>query len=366
VTEGSQRLNISENVPLAPLTTLGVGGPARFFVEATTDDNLVEAVAWARARGLPIFALGGGSNLVVADSGFAGLVIRIAIRGVNLRRAGDEVVVEAGAGEDWDPLVATCVAGDYAGFECLSGIPGRVGATPIQNVGAYGQEISESFVSLEALDLADARLVHITGSECGFGYRTSRFKSGERDRFIITRVSYRLRTGAPPTVRYEELSRYLSEAGQAKPTLTSVRNAVLTIRRRKAMVLDPAEPDSRSVGSFFVNPVLTADELERVRAIIGAATPAEAMPVFPLVDGRVKVSAAWLIERAGFHRGFGHGSAAISHRHSLAIVNRGGATAAEVVALAEQIKKAVAESFGVSLTPEPVFVGFDRGVGVQL
>ena len=350
--------SLSENVPLALLATLGIGGPARYFAEVTSPEVLLAGVEWAHSRGTPLFVLGGGSNIVVADAGFPGLVLRMSIRGVETNFDGRDVVITAGAGEEWDALVAHCVARNSAGFECLSGIPGRVGATPIQNVGAYGQETSETLESVEAVDLATKKLIDLSAGNCEFGYRTSRFKVRDRGRFIIARVTYRLSVNGKPAVRYPELQRYLDELGIVQPALAEVREAVLAIRRRKAMVIDPRDSDSRSVGSFFVNPTLTRDEFESIKKRLGAG--GDEFPVFAVSDGRVKLSAAWLIERSGIKRGYIHGNVGTSTKHALAIVNRGSGTAGEVVELKELIQKRVLEEFGVELTPEPVFVGFDE------
>lgn len=351
---------LREQVRLAPFTTLGIGGPARYFSEIASDSALAEGVAWARKRSLPLFVLGGGSNVVISDSGFPGLVLHMNIRGIDAREEGDRVLIKVGAGEEWDELVAASVARDRAGFECLSGIPGKVGATPVQNVGAYGQETSETLVSVEAYDLATGELVELSASECEFGYRASRFKHRDRNRFIITSVTYRLIAGGKPAIRYAELKRYLDEHGSTVPTLAETRRAVLTLRARKAMVIDPADPDSRSVGSFFVNPVVTAGEFERIKErALKFSGDAENMPSFPSAAGHVKLSAAWLIEHAGFPKGFIRHNVGTSTKHALAIINRGGATAREIIDLAEQIKAGVREMFEVTLTPEPVFVGVD-------
>ncbi len=339
------------------MTTLGIGGPARYFAECATDENLLAGVEWAHAQGLPLFVLGGGSNIVVSDSGFSGLVLRVAIRGIETSFAGDKVTLTAGAGEEWDRVVAMSADYGWAGFECLSGIPGRVGATPIQNVGAYGQETSETLQSLEALDLQKGELIEMNAEECEFGYRASRFKSRDRNRFIITRVTYRLTACGKPDIRYAELQRYLSDNGASDATPAQVRNAVIAIRRRKAMVIDPVDADSRSVGSFFVNPVVTREEFERVKDIAHKFTPE--MPAFPASDDTVKLSAAWLIERAGFERGYRSGNVGTSTKHALAIINCGGGTAREVIELKEQIQSRVMDAFGIALMPEPVFVGFD-------
>jgi UDP-N-acetylmuramate dehydrogenase len=349
--------SLKENVPLAPMTTIGIGGPARYYAEVTNPGALLAGVAWARSGGVPLFVLGGGSNIVVADNGFPGLVMRMSIRGVENHFEGPDVLITAGAGEEWDALVAHCVARNWPGFESMSGIPGRVGATPIQNVGAYGQETSETLVSVEAVDLKVEGLVELNARDCEFGYRTSRFKTRDRGRFIITRVSYRLEVNRQPVVQYPELQRYLSDRGIEQPRTSDVREAVLAIRRNKAMVIDPDDADSRSVGSFFVNPTVTRQNLDRIKQTLGSDT--EHLPAFPVPDGRVKLSAAWLIERAGIKRGYIHGNVGTSTKHALAIINRGGGTAREVVELMELIQKRVREEFGVDLTPEPVFVGFD-------
>lgn len=349
--------SLIENAPMAPMTTLGIGGPARFFADSATVDHLIAGVEWARERGLPLFVLGGGSNVIISDAGFAGLVLRLSIRGIEAASRGDHIILKAGAGEEWDPLVGLAVENGWAGFECLSGIPGRVGATPIQNVGAYGQETSDTLRSVEALDLRTLDLVMFTADECRFGYRMSRFKFEDRNRYIITRVTYHLTAGGTPVIRYADLERYLSEQGIASPSLADVRGAVLAIRRRKAMVIDAEDSDSRSVGSFFVNPVVTPDEFEEIKKRDGGPIPS-----FPAANGKVKLSAAWLIERAGIPRGYVRGRVGTSSKHALAIINRGGGTAREVVELAAEIKSRVLDRFGVTLAPEPIFVGMkDEG-----
>jgi UDP-N-acetylmuramate dehydrogenase len=355
--------SLRENVPLAGMTTLGIGGAARFFADCASVDALAAGVAWARDHALPVVVLGGGSNVVVADRGIHGLVLRVAIRGINTRIDDDEAIVSAGAGEEWDALVAHTVKGKLAGLECLSGIPGRVGATPIQNVGAYGQEISETLRSVESFDLATGEVVRFDQSACEFGYRASRFKGRDRGRYVITRVSYRLRPGGTPAVRYGELQRYLEANGATTPTLAQVRGAVIAIRRRKAMVIDPLDGDSRSVGSFFMNPTVSADAFEVIRSrAAGFLQNTEAMPAYPAPDDRVKLPAAWLIERAGIHRGTVHGNVGTSTKHALAIINRGNGTAREVLELCRIIQSRVYDRFGVELTPEPVFVGFEGSV----
>ena len=349
-------LEVREDVPLAPLCTLGVGGPARRYVLARDPAQAAAAAAWARDDKMPLFVLGGGSNLVVADEGHPGLVVHLDLRGVSAVEEDGTVLVTAGAGEAWDPFVARCVERGWAGLECLSGIPGRVGATPIQNVGAYGQDVSETIERVDALDLSSGATVSLGGAECGFAYRDSRFKREDSGRFLITGVSFRLRPGGPPAVRYPELERAL--LGATGPTLADVRATVIALRRRKSMVIDPDDENRRSVGSFFMNPLVAAADAESVRARVDAADAAS-MPAFPAADGRVKLSAAWLIERSGLLRGHGEGPVGLSTRHTLAIVNRGGATARQVVAFARSVRDRVRDRFGVALRPEPVFVNLD-------
>lgn len=342
-------------MPLAPFSTLGVGGPARHYVKVASCEALEEAASWAAERALPVLVLGGGSNLVLADEGFPGLVVHLALRGRTTEPAPDgRIDLAVAAGEPWDDLVAHAVEQGWAGLECLSGIPGLAGATPIQNVGAYGQDVSETVVHVAAYDRRERSWRRFTPAECAFGYRQSRFKGRDRDRFVVTEVVYRLQPGGAPAVRYPELARALEAAGTTAPTLAEVRDTVLRLRRRKSMVLDPADPDSRSVGSFFTNPILDADAFERLCA---ACDDPEGPPRFAAGEGRVKVPAAWLIERAGLARGHGAGAAGLSRSHVLAIVNRGGARARDVVAVAREVREAVRSRFGVVLEPEPVFVG---------
>ncbi|XXV11218.1 UDP-N-acetylmuramate dehydrogenase [Sorangium sp. So ce1335] len=358
---------------MAPLTTLGVGGPARFFAEAADEAAVVEAFRFAEARGVPLFVLGGGSNLVVSDRGVDALVLRVRVRGVALVGGRDAVddgrgpraLVRAGAGEGWDDVVARAVAEGLAGVECLSGIPGDVGATPIQNVGAYGQEVAETIAEVRAVDRATGATAVIAGADCGFGYRDSQFKRAWRGRYVITAVTFALRPGGAATVRYPELQRALAApAGGAAPPLAEVRRAVIALRRGKSMVLDPADENGRSAGSFFMNPTLeagaAAGAIARIEAA-GVLAPGEAIPQYPAGGGRVKLSAAWLIERAGFAKGTRHGAAGISTRHTLALVNRGGATATELLDLARRVRRGVLDRFGVALTPEPDLVGFAPG-----
>ena len=350
---------LRERAALAPLTTLELGGPARWLVEAEDATTVVDALRWAGNCGLPVTVLGGGSNVVVADHGVNGLVLRIVARGVSVETAADEVLVTAAAGEPWDGLVARCVGERWAGLECLSGIPGTAGATPIQNVGAYGQEVGQTIERVRALDRASLRVVELAPRDLGLGYRTSALRE-HPGRFVVLSVSFRLRIAGPPTIAYPELESVLL-AARRPPSLAAVRERVLELRRWKSMVLDPADPNRRSVGSFFVNPVLEPMELRSLQERAEKAGLHGEVPSFPADGGRRKVPAAWLIERAGFGKGHVAGRVGISTRHSLALVNRGGATAGELVALARRIRARVGELFGVRLRPEPVFLGFPPG-----
>jgi UDP-N-acetylmuramate dehydrogenase len=336
---------IRENLPLAPLTTLGVGGTARYFAEATTETEVVEAVDFARSLNLPLFVLGGGSNLVVADAGFRGLVVKIA----NADISQDGANFSAAAGCDWDTFVARTIAANCAGLECLSGIPGTVGGTPVQNVGAYGQEVSETITEVRALDLRSMRIVTLTNADCGFAYRSSLFNTSERGRYIILQVSCALRPGGEPTLRYADLQKHF--AGKPSPTLSDMRNAVREIRHSKAMLIVPGEEDARSAGSFFKNPVVTQASFEAL------SNKFSQIPNYPAGDGARKISAAWLVEHAGFTKGYSKGPAGISRKHALAIVNRGGATAADILSLKNEIQSGVRQKFGIELQPEPVFLG---------
>jgi UDP-N-acetylmuramate dehydrogenase len=346
---------VTENVPLAPLTTLKVGGPARYFVEATTIAEVSEAVQFSQSRSLPLFVLGGGSNLVISDAGWPGLVLKVGITGINHRPGRDEVVFEAGAGEDWDKFVGLVVAHKIAGLECLSGIPGLVGGTPVQNVGAYGQEVANTIESVLALDLHDGQIHELCNQACGFSYRTSLFNTTERGRYIILQVNYTLKHGGDAHLAYTDLKKYFA-GWTEKPTLANVRDAVRKIRAGKGMLITDGDDDCRSAGSFFKNPILSADQYQALTA--RAAAKNLQIPSYPALDAQKKVSAAWLVEHSGFSRGYGNGPVGISRKHALAIVNRGSATAADVLALKQDIQQRVEEIWGIVLEPEPVFVGF--------
>ena len=351
-----------ENVELARLTTLELGGAARAVATATAEGEVREALRWAASKRLAIAVLGGGSNVVVADAGFPGLVLRMASRGIEVVAGGHgdgRATVTAAAGESWDDLVALAVSAGLGGIECLSGIPGTVGATPIQNVGAYGQEVADTIVSVRVLDRTTLEVVELASAECGFGYRSSVFRR-QPGCFIVLAVTFRLVPDAPGTVRYPDLARALGGAAAA-PSVSAVRNAVLDLRRGKSMVLDPADENRRSVGSFFVNPVLAtaqADDVAQRALAAGAIADLGDMPRHPAGAAAEKLSAAWLVERAGFPKGTRSGAVGISSRHSLALVHHGGGTSAELVALAREIRAAVYTRFGVLLQPEPVFLGF--------
>jgi UDP-N-acetylmuramate dehydrogenase len=348
---------LQENVALAPLTTFRIGGPARYFVEASTTGEVQEAVAFVRTKELPLFVLGGGSNLLVAEAGWPGLVLKVAIAGIERKSSGDEGTAhfEVGAGESWDRFVSHAVTAQCAGVECLSGIPGSVGGTPVQNVGAYGQEVSETIESVLTLDLKDSQLRELCAEACGFSYRTSIFNTTELGRFIILRVTYALTPGGEPRLSYADLKRHFG-GREASPNLAETREAVRHIRARKGMLIIPGDDDCQSAGSFFKNPVLSEAQHEELKN--RASARGLHLPSYPALETRKKVSAAWLVEHSGFTRGYGFGRVGISRKHALAIVNRGAATASEVIALKEQIQHRVEEIWAVRLEPEPVMVGF--------
>jgi UDP-N-acetylmuramate dehydrogenase len=359
------------HVPLSTYTTLGLGGPAAQFTQAHSADQLVAAVSEADQGGSPLLVLGGGSNLVIADAGFPGTVVRVATTGLTAGGEGDapdQVLVTAAAGENWDQLVEWAVSEKLSGIECLAGIPGLAGATPIQNVGAYGQEVAATVESVTVYDRASRRRAVRRGAECDFGYRTSIFKTAAwpaagafqpTGRYVVLDVTFALRRdpmSAP--VRYPELASQLGvNVGEQAP-LADVREAVLALRRGKGMVLDPADPDTASAGSFFTNPVLDAGQFAVLERLVAASRPGVAVPHFAADGGRVKIPAAWLIEQAGFGKGFpGTGAARISDKHTLALTNRGGASTSELISLASRVVAGVRSAFGIELTNEPVLVG---------
>jgi UDP-N-acetylmuramate dehydrogenase len=336
---------VSTDVPLAPMTTLGLGGPARHFTRVTDLTELQDALATEE----PVLVLGGGSNLVVRDAGWPGLVVQIGLGGVQIALDGEHAIVTAGAGVVWDDFVGEMIDAGLVGVECLSGIPGLVGATPMQNVGAYGQEVADTIRHVRAVDRETGEVVTIGHGACHFAYRTSAFKGS--DRYVISEVQFRLARGdLSAEVRYPELAKAL---GAGRAPLARVRDTVIALRRTKGMVVDPTDPESRSAGSFFTNPIVDASALAAVEARVD---PGVEMPRWPAPDGTTKLSAGWLIERAGFAKGYTVGRAGISTKHALALVNRGGATATELLALAREIQDGVRARFGVELVPEPVIV----------
>lgn len=344
------------SVRLSERTTLAVGGLAHAWLDVANADEVCEALGLAAREGLAAEVVGGGSNLLVADRGLEAVVVHPTMRGIEVvHQQGEQVLVEVGAGQNWDEFVAWAVDSDLAGVECLSGIPGDVGACPIQNVGAYGQDVSHTIQRVQTLRRRDGKRVEFTSEECGFRYRDSVFKKGERDKHVVLSVRFLLHRGGTPTLAYPELVK----AMEGPTTLASVRDKIISLRRRKSMVLDPHDENCRSAGSFFMNPIVTASVAHEAEAAARRFAPGESMPQFP-AEGGVKLSAAWLIERAGMKRGTQRGNVGISTRHSLALVNRGGAKAVDLVSFASEVKACVREKFGVVLKPEPRLLGFDH------
>ncbi len=354
---------IQENIPLSPLTTLGIGGPARYFVEARSEDAVSGAIEFVRKKNLPLMILGGGSNVLVSDTGFPGLVLRIRIEGLEETETEDGFLVRAGSGVDWDGFVAHSVDRKLFGIECLSGIPGWVGGTPIQNVGAYGQEASDVISGVRVYD-RDAGIVReLSSEECEFEYRTSVFNTTARGRYVVLSVEYDLKREGLPRVDYPNLETYFES--DPEPSLAQVRDAVRKIRASKAMLRIEGDPDCASAGSFFKNPILDRTSyatLEtRARGTDSLSTD-EDIPHYDTDDGMVKVSAAWLIERAGYGKGTSDGSVGLSRKHALALINRGGGTAEDILRFAGAIQSRVEDRFGVRLVTEPVFAGFSSAV----
>ncbi|MFI6321210.1 UDP-N-acetylmuramate dehydrogenase [Nonomuraea sp. NPDC050556] len=342
---------MADHIRLAPYTTLGLGGPARAFTEAATAEELVELVADADRRKEPLLVLGGGSNLVVSDDGFDGLVIRVTSQGVAVSSDGDQVLVTVEAGQDWDPLVAMAVAEGWSGIECLSGIPGVVGSTPIQNVGAYGQVVADTIRCVRVFDRRTRQVLDLEARQCAFAYRDSVFKR-DLGRYVVLGVTYALdRVDLSGAIAYKELAGRLGVALDERVPLAEARAAVIELRRGKGMVLDPDDPDTRSAGSFFTNPVLSAGEAGELE-LRAAGHPRWDMP-----GGMVKVPAAWLIEQAGFPKGYARGAVRISTKHTLALTHPGGGTTADLLALAREVRDGVREKFGVTLVNEPVLLG---------
>jgi UDP-N-acetylmuramate dehydrogenase len=348
---------IQKNVGLAEFTTFKVGGKAGFFIEAECESEVVKAIEFAEENTLKIFILGGGSNVLIADEGFDGLVVKIALKGITLSaKDGETNFVTAGAGEDWDKLVAFCVGKNLQGFECLSGIPGLVGGTPVQNVGAYGQDVSETIVLVKCFDRTTKKIVELSNAECGFAYRASIFNTSEKNRYIVLAVTYKLKSNGEPKIAYRDLQNFF---GEKKPTLQETRAAVLKIRRAKSMVIDRNDVNSRSAGSFFKNPIVSRQKFSEFEKIT-EKLKIENVPYFTVDEKSVKIPAAWLIEKAGFYKGFARGTVGLSTNHTLALINRGNATAREILDFKSDVQRKVKECFHIELQPEPVFVGFKQ------
>lgn len=354
-------LKVRENVSLAELTTLKIGGAARFFVSAKNEGEVADALKFAEQNDLQVFILGGGSNVLIADEGFNGLVLQIALKEISTVRGNDETVfVTARAGEDWDEFCAFCVEKNIAGVECLSGIPGFVGGTPVQNVGAYGQEVAETIASVRAFDRKTKEILELTRADCGFAYRTSIFNTAAKNRFIVLAVIFALQQDGAPKIIYRDLREFFDGK---KPTLRETRAAVLKIRRAKSMVIDENDPNSKSAGSFFKNPIVSVREFSEIEArarTLGVIGADEEVPKFAAGENSLKIPAAWLIERSGFEKGFRCGRVGLSANHTLAIVNFENAAARDVLNLKNLIQSKVKEKFGIELKPEPIFVGFEE------
>lgn len=350
------------HIDLSSRTTLGLGGPARYFVEVQAEHELELGLAWARERSLPVFILGGGSNLLVPDEGFEGLVLAMSTRGITAMPAesarGEPCMhITAAAGEPWDALVAHTVQQGWQGLECLSGIPGLVGATPVQNVGAYGQEVADTIVSVWAFDRSLGHARALSSAECAFSYRESALKR-DPARYVVLRVTYALHVNAPPALRYAELQNALKHL--ETPTLKEAREMVIALRRKKSMVYDTEDPNHRSAGSFFTNPIVSREEAHAAarRAIaMGIIVDPSEMPQWPANSGQIKLAAGWLIERAGVQKGMRLGNVGVSTAHALALVHHGGGTTAELLSFAEEVKRRVRDTFGVELEREPVLMG---------
>lgn len=338
-------LNIVEHVKLAPFTTIGLGGSARYFLEANTDETLRQGLVWAKEKNCPVCVLGGGSNVVFSDHGWPGLVVHLNLKGMHVEQDEDGVRVVVQAGEDWDSFVNHCAMNGWAGVECLSGIPGKVGATPIQNVGAYGQEVADTIEWVEALHLETLNVERFTNQECGFGYRSSRFKTDRKNPYLVLAVCFQLNPGGIATISYPDLKRRIEDP----LNLEQVRATVIAVRSEKSMVVNPQDPNSKSCGSFFTNPILSEQSFqtlcERVEQV---------PPNYPAGTGLVKVPAAWLIEQSGYHKGYVFKGVGLSEKHTLALINRGHGSSDQLLEFATLIRKTVFKTYGVSLIPEPV------------
>ncbi len=344
---------ISENIQLKDYTSIKLGGRAKFFCECKTESDLLGCLKYAESNNVRIQILGGGSNTIFSDYGFEGLVIKIDLKGIKIHNDfKDHVIIKAAAGEEWDDFVKYCIKNNFAGVECLSGIPGSVGATPIQNVGAYGQEVKDTIIFVKAIDKETYKPTMFSNEDCLFGYRTSRFKTTDKGKYIVTEVMFKLKKDGKPEIKYPELEKYLKSKTEKVFSLDDVRNAVMELRKKKAMVLDENEPDSVSCGSFFVNPVLNKEEFDNFCAKLNIEK--DNIPNY-LTESGMKLSAAWLIENAGFVKGYTKNGAGISNKHSLALVNRGGTTK-DLLELAEEIQSKVFDKFGIMMVKEPVVI----------
>jgi UDP-N-acetylmuramate dehydrogenase len=348
-------VQFQEFIPLAPYTTLRIGGPARFFCEVTTEAELLEAVTFARQHSLPLFVLGGGSNLLVSDSGFDGLVLHMAISTpTQTISTGDHLDVTAAAGSDWNTFVLDICEQGISGVECLAGIPGSVGGTPVQNVGAYGQEVANTITHVRILDLETLAFTTLTHEQCGFAYRRSIFNTTHRSRYIVTQVIFRFDRSAGPNLIYADLQRHFAGRDHILKPI-DVYHAVREIRHGKGMLIVEGEADSRSAGSFFKNPVVPQSVLTNISKTLG--TSADKIPHWPAGEGQVKLAAAWLLDQAGFHKGFVMGRVGISSRHTLALINRGHATFSDIADLRDAIQREVYSRFNIQLEQEPVQLG---------
>lgn len=349
-------LQLEEDISLAEYTTLKIGGKARYFVRAKHENEIIEALRYADENNLEVFVLGGGSNVLIADEGFDGLILQIALKGISVGETLNEFIVTADAGEDWDGFCQFCVGENMQGVECLSGIPGFVGGSPVQNIGAYGQDVSETIVAVRVFDRIENQIKVLSNADCGFAYRTSIFNTSQANRYIVLAVTFTLERGGEPKIVYKDLREFFS--GKI-PTLRETRQAVLSIRAAKSMVINAADPNSKSAGSFFKNPIVSKKkfaEIEKRAEIAGI----KSVPFFKIGDESVKIPAAWLIENSGFQKGFRRGNAGLSTKHTLAVVNLGDATAKDILELKDEIQLNVKKIFDVELLPEPVFVGFQN------
>ncbi len=347
-------LIIEKNVSLAKLTTLKIGGAAKYFAAVSNENQVVEALKFAEKNNLKIFILGGGSNVLIADEGFDGLVLQIALKGISVEQTENKVLVTAKAGEDWDDFCEFCVNENLQGVECLSGIPGLIGGTPVQNVGAYGQEVSETIFQVRVFDCLENQFEKLSNADCEFSYRTSLFNSSRKNRYIVSAVTFALEKNGQPKIDYKDLREFF---GERTPTLRQTREAVLKIRRAKSMVIDENDPNSKSAGSFFKNPIVSNEgftKIEERARNLGF----EKIPFFKTDEKKVKIPAAWLIENSGFYKSFRMGNAGISTKHTLAIINFGDASANDILKLKDEIQTKVKEIFDIELQPEPIFVGF--------